>query len=373
MARQAADVRDRVDFDLHGLVGIRVETLSPPDVAAVERQLGLPRTTLAREPDIVIRFVARAPTRGRLRFLGMPDAAFDDDGFVVLQPERGGVRRIRIPFDAIGDRFEIECESGVSRVPLLVSILNLTALKHGILPLHAGAFVHRGVGVVVTGWAKGGKTETLLGFMERGADYIGDEWVYMEPSSGRVYGLPEPIRIWDWHLTDLPQYRAVIPVKVRARWAAMRATLRASGLVSSRSSASAGSKLVSQLERSLFVRLSPSRLFGPERCIGTGSLDRLVFVVSRDAAEVAVEQADGREIARRMIQSLQYERLRFLASYLKFRFAFPDRASELMARAEELEEQLLLQAFSATPAVTLYHPFPAPIPAMVDALATALE
>ena len=367
------DARDAVEFDVHGLVGIRLETPSAADATAVERQLGLPRTSLGREPDILIRFVSKVSLRGPVRYLGMREAAFGDGGFVILGSGRGGPRRVRIPFDAIGGRVELECESGISQVPLLVPILNLNALGRGILPLHAAAFMHRGLGVAVTGWAKGGKTETLLGFMAAGATYIGDEWVYVEPSSRRLHGLPEPIRIWEWHLTDLPEYRSMVPATERARWAAIRAGLWGSNVLSRRAFTSLGSKIAPELEQRLFVHRSPVQLFGPERCVGTGSLDRLVFVVSWDAPDVVVEQADPMEIARRMVSSLQYERLRLVASSLKFRFAMPDRVSEVLARAEEVEAELLLRAFSQVPAVTLYHPFPAPIPAMVDVLSAALE
>ena len=370
---ETAGARDAVEFDVHGLVGIRLEAPSVADATAVERQLGLPRTTLGREPDILIRFVPKVSLRGPVRYLGMREAAFGDDGFVILGSGRGSRRRVRIPFDAIGGRVELECESGISRVPLLVQILNLNALGRGILPLHAAAFVHRGLGVAVTGWAKGGKTETLLGFMAAGATYIGDEWVFVEPSSRRLHGLPEPIRIWEWHLTDLPEYRSMVPATTRARWAAIRAGLRGSTVLSRRALASLGSKIAPELERRLFVHRSPAQLFGPERCVGAGSLDSLVFVVSWDAPEVVVEQVDPMEIARRMVSSLQYERLRLVASSLKFRFALPGPVSEVLTRAEEIEAELLLQAFSQIPAVTLYHPFPAPIPEMVDTLSAALQ
>src|SRR5918997_82180 len=123
--RDAPPPAGHADFDLHGIVGIRLVGASPGDERAVADQLGPIRTPgLDREPDIVIRFV------------------------------------------------------------------NLTALAKGALPLHAAAFTYRGTGVVVTGWAKGGKTETLLGFMAAGAEYVGDEWVYLDANGRHVHGIP---------------------------------------------------------------------------------------------------------------------------------------------------------------------------------------
>ena len=81
---------------------------------------------------------------------------------------------------------------GLPAIPLLVPIVNLTALANGALPLHASAFVHRGTGVVATGWSKGGKTEALLAFSANGARYVGDEWVYVAADGSRVSGIPSP-------------------------------------------------------------------------------------------------------------------------------------------------------------------------------------
>ena len=191
-----------VDYDLHGIVGIRLLGASESDVAAVTAQLGPIRAVLDRDPDVVIRFVDRLPV-SNLRYLGREEAGFTDDAFLVLRSRKARAR-VQIPVEEIGGRCEIVCESGLPAVPLLIPIVNVTALAKGVVPVHAAAFVHRGSGVLVTGWAKGGKTESLLGFMSHGAEYIGDEWVYVSADGRRLRGIPEPVRVWDWHLDDLP-------------------------------------------------------------------------------------------------------------------------------------------------------------------------
>ncbi len=114
-------------------------------------------------------------------------------------------------------------ERGVGTIPLLVPIVNLTALGRGLLPIHASAFVHAGLGVLVTGWAKGGKSEVLLAFAARGASYVGDEWVYLADDGSRMVGLPEPIRLWDWQLRAMPEFAARLTRGQRARLASTRA------------------------------------------------------------------------------------------------------------------------------------------------------
>src|SRR5690606_21859517 len=193
------------DYDLHGVVGIRLVDAAPGDVAAVNRQLGPIQQPLDRQPDLAIRFVDRLSLAAPVRYIGVNDAGFTDDAFLVLRSKHKAQARVQIPLAQVGVQpAEIVCERGLPAVPLLIAMINLVALGKGVLPMHASAFSYQGQGILTTGWSKGGKTETLLAFMARGADYIGDEWVYISPQ-GRIFGIPEPIRVWDWHMADLPQ------------------------------------------------------------------------------------------------------------------------------------------------------------------------
>jgi hypothetical protein len=219
--------QEEIDFDLHGLAGVRLIGASPTDMAVVGRQLGLVQASLDREPDIVIRFVDHLAIGSRIRYVGVGEAAFTDDAFLVLRSKHKAPARVEIAFTQIGQSVEIVCEHGLPAVPFLIPILNLTVLARGVLPLHASAFVNRGTGVVATGWTKGGKTEALLAFAARGAEYVGDEWVYVTADGSRVHGIPEPIRIWGWHMRQLPQYEALISRADRTRLRAIELFLGA--------------------------------------------------------------------------------------------------------------------------------------------------
>src|SRR5436305_6878263 len=91
----------QVDYDLHGLAGIRLLNPSPGDAAAVTRQLGPIQAPLAREPDIVVRFVDRLPTTSRVRYLGVDEAGFTDDAFLVLRSKHKARARVQIAFEQI--------------------------------------------------------------------------------------------------------------------------------------------------------------------------------------------------------------------------------------------------------------------------------
>ncbi len=367
-----------VDFDLHGLAVVRLVDARPGDVRGVARQLGpiqSPEPT-GRPADVVVRFVDRLPLAGRLRLLGVDDAGFTDDAFVVLRGKHKSAVRVRIPFDRLAGG-EITCERGLAAVPLLIPILNHVLVQKGVLPLHATAFAWRGRTVLATGWAKGGKTELLLAFAAHGAAYVGDEWVYIEPATGRLVGVPEPIRLWDWHLDDLPAVRRRLARSDRVRLAGTR--LAESGLARLGAGALGRTPVggVARRARALVhqqrnVQVPPQRLFGD----GTrreAVLDVVVLVGSHAAPETTLTPIDGAEVAARMAHSLAYEALPLVEPVLKYRFAFPGARVEDLADAEARRRALLERALSGRPAFALWHPYPAPIPALFDALAPALE
>ncbi|HET7431118.1 MAG TPA: hypothetical protein VFJ89_06395 [Nocardioides sp.] len=359
------------DFDLHGLVGVRVLDGTPADVAVVRRQLGHPETRLDREPDLTIRFVEHL-TATPLTLVGVGESGYDDDSFYLLKAKGGSTRRTRLDLDRLGPGAEIVCERGIPAVPHLLAAVNLVLLTRDVLPLHATALELDGAGILVTGWSKGGKTETLLAVTEHGARYVGDEWVHLTPD-GRMLGLPEPIRLWAWQLAQRPDLLA-------SRTAAERRRLRAwstiAGLadgVGARSWKGAGlvRRVAPALGRQAYLQVPPADLFGPDGMVSSARLDAVVLVLSHEAPETAVHDVAPGEIARRMAASLDEERAPLLEHYRQFRFAFPDRRSTLLEQADEIEARLLSERLDQVPSAKVTHPHPCDVHTLGEAVLEA--
>lgn len=352
------------DFDLHGLVGVRLLDAEPADVARVTRQLGPVHHDLDREPDVVVRFVDEATTRP-VTHVGLGDTGFNEDGFFVLRGKDGIPARARIPFADIGRQPEIVCERAMPAVPHLLAIVNLTALAHGVLPLHASAFTVDGVGVLVTGWAKSGKTESLLAAVRAGGEYVGDEWIYLTPD-GDMSGVPEPIRLWAWHLDQRPEVLARQPARDRGRLTAWRglAGLVARGAGSHLPGAGVARKAAPVVARQAYLQVPPAELFGADRVALRGHLDAAVLVLSHDAPEIVSRSAAAREISGRMAASLLDERSPLMAHYRQFRYAFPGQTSHAVENAARREARLLAEIFDARPAAVVAHPYPCDIDAL---------
>ncbi len=362
-----------IDFDLHGLVGIRLVGATPGDAAAVAGQLGLMPAALTRPPDIQIRFVDRLPISSTVRCLGRHDAGFTDDAFLLLRAKHKSRARVQIPFEQIGRRCEFVCESGLSHVPLLIDVLNLTMLAKGAVPIHASAFTYHGTGVLTVGWSQGGKTEALLAFMARGARYVGDEWVYLGGDGRTMFGIPEPIRVWDWHLQDLPIYRPRVGRAALTRLGAVRLARSMQRMWPRRilgrlAPATMLNRVASLLDRQLHVDVRPQRLFGKGFATEPARCDRVLLVISHESPEVLVQPIDPQEIAARMAFSLQEERGRLMSYYRKFRFAFPGKVNPLLEQADETHARLLSRALADKPAHVVYHPYPMRLSTLFEAV-----
>lgn len=363
------------DFDLHGLVGVRLMDAAPGDVAAVRRQLGPIGAPLAREPDIVIRFTERLARDPRMRLIGAGDAAFLDDRFFVLRGKHKTPVRMELAFDRLGDRpLELRCERGLLAVPHLLALLNLSVVARGGLPLHASAFRYRGRDVLAAGWARSGKTELLLGFAAEGARYIGDEWIYLDRRGDRMRGIPEPIRVWDRDLRQFPMLRRRLHPAQRTRLASLRHAARWAGRIGGRNGRRPPAgwrrtpyRVGRLVEEQRNVRVSPARLFGRAR-VTDGSPERVLFLASHASPEVVVRPIPPDEVAARMTVSLQEERADLLACYRRFRFAFPSRRSRLLDSIERKEDKRLRRFLAGRDCWIVLHPHPPSIPRMVDAV-----
>jgi len=360
------------DYDLHGIVGIRLVDATPAQAAAVAGQIGAVKRTLERPPDVVIRFVDHLPTPTRICYVGA-NTGISDDALVLLDPGVSKRPLVQIPLADIGRRCDITCEHGVSQVPLLVPIVNLTALGKGYLPLHGSAFGFSGGGAIAAGLSRGGKTGTLLAFMAHGASYIGDDWVYVAPDGETAFGLPGVMEVRHAYLQALPQYHARLDRSERRRLRALALLQRLERVFpdgSRRPAFGAGlrHRVRAALERRLFVHVSPQQLFGPAACPGWGRVNTVFVLFSHDAPEVTVRRIEPEDAVRHVMFSLRHEWLELTSYYLQFRFALPSARNELLEQHEERLHEALARALNGKETYAVGHPSPVPVAMMYAAL-----
>lgn len=357
-----------------GRVVVAVEGGTAADRASVVRRLGPATSPPASGADLTLRFVPALAT-APLTLLGL-DAGWAGNDFALVVQTAQGPKKSVVPMDVVGvDPCVLTCESGIGEVPLLTQLVNLVALGKGLLPLHAAALLWEGRGSVLTGWAKGGKTEAVLACAPRGAKVVGDEWVYLQPD-GPVTGFPEQMHVWDWHLRELASAGVSVPAAARRRVAVGRFT----GSLQERlpaglraGAAGSAARLLGRAGEPLRgVDLDPEQLFGDDVRRAEAPFDRLFLVTSSEAPSTTVTPIDGDEVATRMVASLRYEQRTLMDRYDAFRFAFPARTNALIEAMPDLQRERLHALLPGRPAFRVDHPYPLALAELFAALAPHL-
>jgi len=360
------------DYDIHGIVGIRVLGGGDSEASTVRRQLGVEPARLERPPDITIRFVDRLDLSDPLCFLS-GDAAFTENAFVLTV---GRARRpvMSVPFTSLGERCELTVARGASSVPLLVPIVLLAALGKGYLPIHASAFIHRGTGTLIAGGASGGKTGTLMAFMDEGDTFVGDDWILLSADGKSMWGLEAPIQVKDAYLRALPRFRKRLDSRTRRR---LRVTRALAGAERRWPRGSGGgslwtrirSRVRAALEARLVTRVHPARLFGGQQCTGSGPLNVVCLARTKNTPGVELEAVAPKEIAERLAPLLEHEWSELDRSYALFRSAFPGRRNYLLERRGILMREGLRKALVRKRTLLISYPSPAPVKEVFRTLA----
>lgn len=349
-----------IDFNIHGVVRIRLIDPSPSQLSAACKLFGRPSRLPAANPDITTRFVGHLSAKG-MRFLD-DDKGFTDDGFFLLQE---GTRRVkaRIPFDLIGEPCEIVCSNRIGSVPFLMPIVGLTALRRGYIPLHASAVVHDSVGLLMAGWAHCGKTTALVGFASKGAAYVGEEWMLLSGNDQRMYGLVRSLELAHWQVASLSHASGTLKLMnccaflgigilralhKRIRGAKIRSSLAFRSL----------QRVSAALEGRLRTAIPPSAIFRDRISCAGASADKIFLFISQEDSRIEVEPITPIEMACHLTSMIQHELTPLLQNYVAYRFAFPSLRNEFVENIGEHLSATLARAFHRKDTYIVRLPYP---------------
>jgi hypothetical protein len=348
---------DHLDYEVAGTVGVRLFAPTATDATTARRVLGEPSRPLDRAPELTVRFTPQLIPSG-LSWVETGAVGFSDEGLFVYRVGRTPAR-FRLSFDGAGGAWELLCESGRPSLPLLLAIVRLAALRRGVVPLHAAAFVVNGHGVIASGWSHGGKTSALLAFMERGARYVADDWVLVSPDGARMWGLPGPVTISDAHARS-----PLVRIHARGTEDVLRSAAGWAGRtfpwsLPARTRAGTVADAASKVGRALIRRAE--RHFDPEQLFGERVRDaepHVLFLMMRhQATDVRVEPIDAARAATCLASAGGQEELPLLSLCHAYRFAFPDSMGvRFVDEAPALRERLLRAALGRLRTYVVRHP-----------------
>ena len=111
-----------IDYDIHGVVGVRLFDCPPAEAAAISRKFARLQRPLERDPDIVVRFVKHLEVPS-LTYLGLNQYAYTDSDFYLVAEKTAA--KTKICFQQVGSEVcEIVCEGGTEIVPLLTTLIS---------------------------------------------------------------------------------------------------------------------------------------------------------------------------------------------------------------------------------------------------------
>ena len=201
-----------IDYDIHGVLGLRLIDPTPSLARLVARQFDPWRpASLASEPDVSIsRLTPPSPHERRYRLGDAGDSQecdFGESEFIL----RKGTMAVSIPFAFVGSGCTIGWSGAGGMRRLLIDYVR-PALQIALLPkdrlaLHSAAVNFGGKGILLAGWAESGKTEAMLGFLQAGAAFVSDKWTIVDGDGSSIHHFPTPITVRNWMIDLIPGLR----------------------------------------------------------------------------------------------------------------------------------------------------------------------
>lgn len=353
--------KTQIDYDILRIVGIRFKNPSEYIIKEMDSYLGRFKEKLIREPDITIEFVEEIKTFDLIH-VEHRSSAFDKNGFYIFVDKNDSLK-VKIPFEQIGSKCNIVCESKVRSIPLLNHIINFTFISKGYLPVHGSAFSYKGKSNLVMGWTHSGKTETLLAFANHGATYIGDEWVVLTNDGKCIFGNPVPISISEWYLEQIPNLIPKINFQNKALFAGIHFVEKFYTFCTKlKIHKSFPFKFVGQMlpsiQKQQRIFVNPQNIFHENLISSPLPLDNLFFTMSWENNEISISNYKPELIAESMLNSNEVEQNYFWDHYKSFRFAFPEVRNNFLDSIQERQRKLINKFFSNKKSYKVIHPYP---------------
>jgi hypothetical protein len=236
-----------------------------------------------------------------------------------------------------------------------------------MLPLHAAAFEHQQQNIVVSGWPQGGKTSLLLAFIRHDAQYISDDWLYLN-SEQQILGIPLPVTLRSWQIEQLPQIRANLSFRKQLRLQTIKHSRSLVDAVTQpifpRSFTKLTEKVSSLLDARSHVTILPEELFGADLSITGSRIDKILLPISCDSPEIYVEVVSSEEGLAHLHQIQMYEWQPLLNAYHAYSIAVPEKHNTFLERLSEHLRELIYLRLRDVPVYRVYHPHPVDLDAL---------
>jgi hypothetical protein len=247
--------------------------------------------------------------------------------------------------------------------------------------IHAASVTLDGGAIVVAGWAESGKTEAVLGLMERGASFLSDKWTFVGAADLEASPFPITIGIRRWVLEYLPRLEAATTGRSRVQFLAARAAGVVLGPVARRSGRTRSGAVLPDLARRAGALGDRAAYEIEELRAAYGQVDdplrrapvRLLAILRTVPGEsVRVRPVDPGEAPARLARTAAYERRTYLHLLDRAAYASPGTGPSAMSAAVAADEAVLAGVCGRVPVRLVEAPFPVDPRRVADAILAEL-
>lgn len=321
--------------------------------------------------DLTIRFVEQIPEV--VRYIELEETGFSTDAFVLFTKDTPP-KKILVRFEEAGKGLTILCEKGAKYFPYLDLIIHSMCLLNGGTPLHASAFYYQNEIWLASGYPQGGKTSVLLAFLDDGAEFISDDWVYIR-TDGTVFGLDLPITLRHWQLQQLPRIRKQLKTG-KLKFLSIAKSLLGIGMkvpLLPHSIHRTIDKVCDKLDNQRNVTAKPQNIFTEQLHGQTGTIKKVLLPISHSDPAIFLEPVSA-EIGMRYLLQMQLKEWDELFTLVaQYEGIFPDKTSILRRELRPMLERHIHRHFSDIPFYCVYHPHPVSLQAMHHTIVTSIE
>lgn len=351
-------------FTLGSSLSIMLVNAQERDIRTLKEFLPIVPVEGEAQADLVIRYVDQLSPE-EMNNLGINQFGYTDTDFYILN-RYSGKAEAQISFGEIGTGFEIVCQRGVSKIPLLEELLKIIFLKKGVLSLHATAIQWQGEGTIMLGWARGGKTSALLALTNAGAKFAADDWVLYDLNSEQVFGFPAALSVSASHFQQIPDLSKKKSFSHRVYLRAVKASIFLVKFVGLVVRKQVLKKLLQKLEEKLRIDLLPAQIFDEDEIVASVLPDKFILLTNHNSDSIYIEDVSLDDLVEMAYYSNQFDRLRLYQAFLAYQYAFPNQSSSFFEDIEALEKQLLKEAFENKKLYRVVHPYPVPVKMFVE-------
>lgn len=264
---------------------------------------------------------------------------------------------VKLDFAAMSPNnvFEIQADPDV-HVRFLHQVIEpcakALAAHHGHIFIHSSSFGFNNKRVLIAAWAHTGKTNTLLSFLQHGADFYGDDWTIL--SNSKLVAYPKTLNLFGYNFALFPELKSKMSAQFRSIFGLTAMIGRILKPLSRGKSQLAhyATTLLELVQNQGHVRLVYSDVF-PETHIGKPEPVDLVILPQRSGKPIAHQTISAETFAQRISPCLRQERSKLSEWYAMYQFAFPGRTSSVLDQLERTEHDSLVSQLQGTSIVQM--------------------